>query len=143
MVRSDLRLVRPEGWETRLLEAIEQHEARPFVWGRDDCLTFALACARAMVPEIKLEKLPAYDDERSAARVLAKRKWRDVGDALASAFEEVHPAFAHRGDLGVIKGEEAAAAVVFVGPYVVGMDKPAGLRHVPRPLATRAFRVSL
>ena len=140
---TDLRLTRPEGWPERLLETIEREADAPFVWGKSDCLTFVLNAVHAMLPELKREKLPLYEDERGAARALKQLGFRDVGEALASRFDEIPPAWAHRGDLGIIQNEEATSAVVFVGPYVVGKDKPGGLRQVPRSLVRRAFRVSL
>jgi hypothetical protein len=125
-----------------LLEVIDREAATPFTWGESDCLTFAIGAVRAMLPELELD-LPAYEGERGAARALLERGFRDVGEALASRFEEIPPAWAHRGDLGIVQNEEATTAVVFVGPYVVGKDKPGGLRHVWRGEVTRAFRVSL
>jgi len=140
---TDLRLTRPEGWPERLLERIEREADAPFVWGESDCLTFALDVVHAMLPELKRDELPSYKDELGAARALAKLGFRDVGEALASRWQEIPPAWAHRGDLGIIQNETATTAVVFVGAYVVGKDKPGGLQQVPRSLVRRAFRVSL
>ena len=132
-------MTRPEGWEGRLLEEIERHAGLPFIYGVSDCLLMALDCARAIDPELEFT-VPAYENQDGAARALLKRGFRDVGEALASEFEEINPVDAHRGDLGIVTGEQLTTAVVFVGPYVVGKDHQ-GVLHAPRSQVKRAFRV--
>ena len=61
------------------------------------------------------------------------RRWR------ASSRRSIRSC-AHRGDLGIVVGEESMTAVVFVGANVVGKDVN-GMLHVPRSQVTRAFRV--
>jgi hypothetical protein len=131
--------MRTEGWETRLVEAVDRHSALPFVYGKSDCLMMALDCARAVDPALKLN-LPKYNDHAGAVKALVKRGFKDVGEALASEFDECLPIEAHRGDLGIVASEDSTTAVVFVGAYAVGKDHRGSL-HVPRSSVKRAFRV--
>jgi hypothetical protein len=133
--------VRKEGWEDRMLEEIERHSALPFEYGKSDCLVFAVDVARAISGVDAMKGRRGYKNEVGAFRALKRAGFADVGDALASKFEEVAPSLAQRGDLGVIVGEKVTVAVVFVGPYVVGKEAPGGIKQVSRSLATRAFRV--
>jgi len=133
--------MRPEKWEDRLLEEIDRHDKLPFEYGKSDCLTFAVDCAKAINGKDVMRGKRKYTNQIGAAKALKTAGFKDIGDALASMFEEIPPALAGRGDLGVIEGEEATVAVVFIGPYAVGKEIPGGVRQVPRSAVSRAFRV--
>jgi hypothetical protein len=133
--------MRPEGWEDRLLEEVERHGDLPFEYGVSDCITFAVDCAKAITGTDVMEHRRNYENQIGAAKALRREGFNDVGDFLASEFEEIPPALAGRGDLGVIEGDEATVAVVFVGAHVVGKEQPGGVRQVSRSLVSRAFRV--
>ena len=133
--------MRPEGWEDRLLEEIERHRQLPFEYGTSDCLTFAVDCANAITIGNVMANQRNYSTQAGAFKALKNAGFDNVGDALASEFEEIPPAFAGRGDLGVIEGDEAIVAVVFVGAHVVGKEQPGGVQQVSRSLVSRAFRV--
>lgn len=124
-----------------MLAEIERHSALPFEYGKSDCLTFAVDVARAISGVDAMKGRRGYKNQQGAMRALKRSGFSDVGDALASKFEEVPPSLAGRGDLGVIVGDEVTVAVVFVGPYAVGKEVPGGVRQVPRSAVARAFRV--
>ena len=42
------RIIRKEGWETRLYQTIEEWRDRPFEWGKSDCVAFSQSCLVAM-----------------------------------------------------------------------------------------------
>lgn len=124
-----------------MLSEIERHSVLPFEYGKSDCLTFATDVARAISGVDVMRGKRSYNNQTGALLALKKSGFSNVGDALASKFEEIAPALAGRGDLGIIAGNEVVVAVVFVGPYAVGKEVPGGVRQVPRAAVTRAFRV--
>lgn len=81
-----------------------------------------------------------YRTARGAAIRLARHGFRGVGGALAAVLEEVPPALARRGDVGVVLEQGAEAGVVVLGTELAGMA-PAGMTIVPRERLVRAFRV--
>ena len=133
--------MRKEGWESRLFDEIEKHADTPFEYGKSDCIIFAIDCVRAITGKDLMEGKRNYSTLEEAKKVLVKTGHKDLGDVLAEHFEEIPPAYAHRGDVGVIKGDGFSVAVVFVGPTAFGKDQPKGLMQVSRMIVERAFRV--
>ena len=132
--------MRLEDWPERLIDQIQRHSTIPFEWGKSDCVTFPMDCVSAMTGEDPSRDHRHYSTPRGAAKALAKNGFASVGDAFAAHFEEIPPAMAQRGDIGVVEGEAATAGVVFMD-VPIGKDVN-GTRRVSRSLVTRAFRVS-
>jgi hypothetical protein len=93
-----------------------------------------------------------YADERGryatrlgALRRFTARGFAWLGDAYAAVFDEVPPALAQRGDIGLVmvpdgRGGEVEAAVVILPPHAYGKSEEGALR-VPLRVVKRAFRV--
>lgn len=93
-----------------------------------------------------------YADERGrySTRIGALRRFRArgfswLGDAYAAVLEEIPPALAQRGDIGLVrvddgKGRAVEAAVVILPPHAHGKSETGSVR-VPISAVTRAFRV--
>ena len=130
--------MRREDWFERLSEVVDRHQNVSFAYGTADCLTFPLECAEAMTG--RKFQVPSYKTETGAAKALFKAGFVSVGDALASEFTEIPPAFAGRGDLvEAVNGNQVAGGVC-VGMEVVCKTE-AGNVLLPRSAIRRAFRV--
>ena len=71
---------RAAGWEQRLRELVDAHRFRPFVYGSNDCATFAMADYRALMGE-DAPNAPTWSDPKEALRLV-----RDNGlEAMTTA----------------------------------------------------------
>lgn len=132
--------MRLDDWPDRLMAAIAAAGERPFQWGGNDCLRFALGCASAITGRDELDGVPVYNDEKSARRALKRLGFASLSEALASRFAELPPALARRGDLGIVRLGDWDACAVCAGVTwaAVAMD---GVTHVTRSRISRAFKV--
>lgn len=109
--------VRQQGWETKLVEAIEAVRNKRFKWGRHDCSLLSLKCIDAMCGTNTLKEWQnLYTNEKEAYELLESKGGYDViytGYGLV----KVEPAYAMRGDIAYI-GKEKAIGVV-IGDHVV------------------------
>lgn len=131
---------RTPGWESRLTETVARIQEEKFAWGTSDCLTRVSDVCEAMTGVDVLRGHRGYRSEKTAAAKLAKLGFSDVGEALASVLEEIPPAMARRGDVGVVVRGEVVAAVVVMGPLLIGAH-PKGSFKVSSVHLRRAFRV--
>ncbi|MFG1205558.1 DUF6950 family protein [Xanthobacter flavus] len=127
-------------WEERLADVIAAYQGGVFVWGKRDCFRLPVDVARAVAGLVLWPDVRPYRTPRGAAIRLARHGFRGVGGALAAVLEEVPPALARRGDVGVVLEHGAEAGVVVLGTELAGMA-PAGMTIVPRERLVRAFRV--
>lgn len=118
--------MRLHDWQSRLDVCMREHLARPFEWGRNDCVTFAAACVKAVTGADHIEMLRgSWFDERAAARLL-----RAGGGLVALAAgclgEEIAPVMAQPGDVGITvqNGRDAlcvCAGLHWHGPAAEGL----------------------
>lgn len=118
--------MRLHDWQSRLDACMREHLTKPFEWGRNDCVTFAAACVKAVTGEDHIENLRGdWFDERAAARLLR------AGGGLSRLAEgclgaEILPAMAQAGDIGITvqNGRDAlcvCAGVHWHGPAAQGL----------------------
>lgn len=93
--------MRLEGWESRLVDVVEQARHRPYQLGQHDCFRLACAVVQALTGA---DRWPAfagcYATRGEAVRHIAK--FGSSFEAAASAFfggDPVHVRMARRGDL--------------------------------------------
>lgn len=132
--------MRLENWESRLSRAIERHYASPLVYGETDCFTFPADAVEAVTGERIFADSRDYTTETGAARLLRRQGFETLADAFGSLFEEIPPALAGRGDLGVVErdGEVTGGVFTALGFMVRGET---GLIAVSRSQAAKAYRV--
>lgn len=133
--------MRVNGWDARLVAAVEKHSALPFAWGVSDCCMFPLDCIVAVLGRDPWPDLHTYDSRLGAARCLALQGFENLGDAFASRFAEVRAINAGRGDVAVVESDGFLCGAVMIGPSLVGKGE-AGLVYMPRERAIRCFAVS-
>ena len=124
-------------WPDRLIAFVAAREHVAFAWGAQDCCSFAADCAIALTGEDPMQDLRgAYDDAKSATRLLATPLAQLIGDRLP----EIPRGLAQRGDIVIVDQDGRDAAMIVDGEWLIGAG-PDGLVRVPRRLATRAFHV--
>lgn len=116
-------------WEERFAQLVHESQLRSFKWGSFDCCTFAADAVEALTGHDPMSMLRgSYRNWRGAAlRVRALGGLRKaVVDALGEPM--LYPATAQRGDIVLVRGEQAPALGVVVGaaalvPLQTGMQR--------------------
>ena len=135
--------MRLEDWADRYLEAIALHARLPFEWGVSDCLLLPMDVCAAITGEVPATfKRGSYHTMSDAVRELRALGFAHLGDAFAANFEEIPPAFAQRGDIGIADypGAILGGGVVVIGDELIGKGEQ-GLVRLPRDAMVRAFRI--
>jgi hypothetical protein len=138
-------MARPDGWDFRFNDWIEQARSTPFAWGVHDCCTFALGDFRAITLREPVGVEP-WTSLLQAQRLLQKRPVAEWGEIWFGPSVEGWKMGA-RGDIALIDalrgtcGEETSHALaVVVGPRVC-CPGPAGLEFAPLKSALRIWPV--
>jgi len=99
-------IYKKQGWEVRLDALINEYYFTPFVWGENDCFIFAHDILKAVSGvDVIAPYRGQYKDEESARALLEKHAGGKY-EASFSGLERVeNPAFAQRGDVGIIEIE--------------------------------------
>lgn len=119
-------------WPARLYAFFEAHEGKAFVWGSNDCITFAAGAVQAITGQPALEGLSPWHDEPTAAQQL--RAARGLVGAVSSrlGLPLATPLLAQRGDVLLVQARLAGKRVRFVavcdadrwaGPYRGGLGR--------------------
>jgi hypothetical protein len=134
--------VRMKDWEPRLVAYLAGIKARTFAPGAHDCALFTAGAVAAMTSIDHAEGWRGrYKTLKGGQRALKKAGIADHVALVASLFDEVAPAFAHRGDIAVVAGADGIAALGIVQGEGVYVLKPEGLAVIRRSEMKRAFRV--
>jgi hypothetical protein len=137
-----IELKRRRDWEPRLVTYLSLVAKRPFVPGKHDCALFVAGAIRVMTGhDFARGYRSTYRSLRGGLKALKAQGLADHV-AVAEAFlPEVATAFARRGDVAVVPGDDGIGALGIVqgeGIYVAGSE---GLSMVPRHKMVRAFRI--
>jgi hypothetical protein len=134
--------MRFEDWPDRLADVIARHDALPFDYGISDCGKLLADVIEALTGELPERLRGEYHDAASARARLREQGCDNLAQLLASVLEEIHPAFAGRGDVGIA---DYPGAIIGGGVVVVGLDLIGkgydGTVRLPRAALSRAFRV--
>lgn len=115
-----------------LADYITAHLGKPFKWGENDCVGFAVGWLEQATGRDYLSQYRPWSTALEAARKVA-----DLGglDALFDAeLTPINPHLAADGDLAIIRG----TAFVFSGPHVVSVGE-SGLVFLDRMEAQYAW----
>lgn len=115
----------------------------PTVWGVNDCLCVAAACAQPMIGRDPIAHLhDRYDSEISAKRLMVENGWNDMGDIAASIFPEIPVSQARAGDWVCLDNPDGSDALgVVIGDMIAAKTKES-YAQAPLSQARRAFRVA-
>lgn len=125
-------------WEDRLVEFIDDRAGKAFVWGQNDCATFASDWVRICTGQTLFEA--GYDDVHGAAEELASRGGMEAAVTAVLGDPLPNPLAAQRGDVGLVETEGRISLVVVIGAQVIG---PGEERMTALPLTSllQAWRV--
>lgn len=131
-------MTRREDWPERLVAYIDARAAEPFAWSVNDCATFAGDWVLEATGVDPIADFRNPYSEVSAGRAL--RRLGGIAKATSSRLPEKPPAFAMRGDLGLVEIEGRESLVIVDGDTVVGPG-PNGVERLHRSLLVRAWEV--
>lgn len=130
--------MRREDWLRRLLDIVEEN--KPFVWGENDCCTFAARCVDAMTGSDWVEDLSNYYwDQKSAREYIA-----DSGGIEAAVTnrigEPVPPMLARRGDVCLLETGTGYGLGICAGRSAL-TPSDSGLVATPMSKVIKAWRI--
>lgn len=124
----------------QLASYIEQHRAKPFAWGRHDCVTFADGWAACITGASAITKGLKWSSALSAKKAILKVG--GLAGVISQTFKSVDPAYACDGDVVLMAGDITGAALgIVVGPHILALSEE-GLITLSRDAASHAWRVS-
>lgn len=134
---------RVEHWERKLLDVVEAARPRAFAWGQHDCVTFTAECVTAITGTDPLADLPPWSSATGAMRTIEAVGGLEA--ALTERFgDPIAPAFAQRGDLGLLEADRSpitgVTLAVCVGEWWVAPAQR-GLARLPLDAINAAWRV--
>lgn len=136
--------MRKQNWNAILTDKIEEYKSIPFVWGVSDCLQFSGQVAAAMLDYDPYEKVGSYhyDSEEAAGQMLQDHFDGDMGNVFSTAFEEIRPRMAGRGDIAIVEFKDTEiCGVIDSSGRLVACKSVDGLLFVPMIYIQRAWRV--
>lgn len=135
------KLERLENWDQRLALVTARLIRTPSVWGESDCLLKVCDAIEAVTGEdLAADIRGQYSTEAGAARLMRKRKAKNVEDVLAQFFEPVGRLLAQRGDVFAIE-EDGQIAAGYITEYGAAVATPHGLAFRPQMAIKTAFKV--
>jgi hypothetical protein len=135
--------MKKQNWEKILSDYLNEENTRPFVWGENDCMTFAAKGVIKMLDRDRSLELSAYGeyDEKKAGEIL------EAGGGMESIFDKhfkrrVNLAFIQRGDIAIVnlKGTKLAGIVDTSG-IRVACKTPEGIVSLPIKLVITAWDI--
>lgn len=137
-------MTRRHDWPERLFAVLDRARDETFDWGRVDCFTLAMDVVEALTgTDPWAHERGRYTTAAGARRRLLANGFEDLPALFATLGAEIAPAFAGRGDLGVVTADDGSdAAVVCDGTVWIGRGEGAGVIRRPRAGVRRAWRIS-
>lgn len=122
-------------------EVVIRHVYSPFSWGGSDC-AFVFECVAVMTGFDALHDIRGYSTEAGALKALKRAGFDTVLDLVAASFEEIHPGFAGRGDIGYPSSipHPLMSPAIIDGANAFSKD-PFGGVVLPRSAIARAWAV--
>jgi hypothetical protein len=135
---------RPVAWPDLLADFVEAHRTLPFVWGGQDCMTFACDGAVTLIGVDPIaDKRGAWSTEAEADAITEAEGGFEAMMAArmtAAGLPECDPRFAQRGDIALVEVANQLTAGLVIGTSVA-VTGPDRLQMVPRRMMRRAWVV--
>ena len=133
-------------WETRLYEAIESAQKKPFQWGLFDCFTFAADCVEAVTGVDPMKGLRGtYESPKEAYEILNELGGPETAITAhlkAIGYGPCRATHAKRGDIIILAQQSFKARMGIVSgsralcPFELG-----GLAGLPIPQGANAWSI--
>lgn len=123
-------------WPGALSAFIRARADMPFAWGANDCCAFAAAAIEAMTGADLMRDVPPYSSAAEAALILKRplEAWMD------ERLKRCAPAFAQRGDVGLVTIAGRSSLAIVDGHWLYSPDETR-LARAPRAAALAAWAV--
>jgi hypothetical protein len=122
---------------------IEAARSASFLWGEDDCFTFAGDVVQAITgADPFAEWRGKYNDPVTAYRCVRAAGFDSLDDAFASLWPRIAPGFAQLGDIGLAKSDDGMACLVYDGNGWIGRSPSYGTVRVRMADVHRAYKVA-
>jgi len=132
-------LQRLDGWERRLNDFIEARRHLPFVWGSNDCVTFASGALEAITGHCIWA--PVWTNEDEALRALVPLRGLEAAATAILGQPHDNWRLMRRGDVAMVEQENGRnALMVCAGTDLVGPGLEA-LQLKPLSAALKVWRV--
>lgn len=118
-----------------LPDYIQSHLQKPFKWGVNDCVLFAIGWLEIATGKDYLSEFKPWKSERAALRKV--KKLGGLEAMFDKHLKRIDPNFAKDGDLTIYKG----CAALFSGAHIVTVEKDTGLVFISRMEAEAAWAV--
>lgn len=105
-------------WPEALADFIRARADMPFAWGSNDCCAFAAAAIEVMTGADLMRGVPPYATPAEAALILK----RPLEDWMDERLNRCEPAFAQRGDVGLVTIGGRRSLAIFDGHFLYGPD---------------------
>lgn len=116
---------------------------RPFVWGTDDCLTWAADIAEIITGRDPIVSIRGkYHSKATALRVMLANGWKSMGDGAATVFEEIPLSMVRTGDWVLVVNPDGTETMCVASGVLAAARSLTGMSKVSIKLGTRAFRVA-
>jgi hypothetical protein len=130
--------MRIDGWDDALMTVIADHAARPYQAGGSDCFCLAMDGVGA-VTGVRPYADVRYSTDLGAARLMKRRGFADLQEAVAAVLPPRNRAQVQRGDVAVLPGSGGPTlGLVVAGGVAWKNDR---LRILPLSVATHFFAV--
>jgi hypothetical protein len=136
-------MTRLDGWESRLVAAVESARARPYVLGEHDCFRLACQVLEALTGSDRWAEFAGkYRTRREALALLAQH-----GSSFTEAFSWFFGSApapmgqARRGDIAEIRDPQGQCHLGVVLGAKVALLEDNGLEFLPRSLCAHAWRI--
>ena len=131
-------------WQQRLVDYLNECFQKRFMPSEHDCAHFGDNAVYAMTGQRLAPPWGKdYTTLKEGIKLLRQHGYRNLVDYLSNIedLKEIPPSFAHRGDIGIIKGDITGGVIGIVqGEYVYVLNEE-GLALVSRLNMIKAFRV--
>lgn len=126
--------MRLHDWRENFHNLIVECHTKPFEWGEHDCFVgLALPTIKAVLGiDLIDEYRGTYSTALGAMKVIRDRGFDNLGDAIASRFEEIHISHAWAADLVSLEGENTGIALGVVIGERIGVLMPTGYGTIDR-----------
>lgn len=109
--------MRNETWDVDLTNHIKSLEKTPFKWGSQDCVMFAVGCAKVITGVNHAEKHSYSTKEQAQDIINSAGGLRSL--ITANVGPEISPKLARRGDWVLVKQDDTEALSVCLGAMVI------------------------
>ncbi|SEG59211.1 DUF6950 family protein [Bosea lathyri] len=132
--------MRIDGWDDALLGVIERHRAAAYAPGKHDCFMLAMDAAEALTGARPYAV--RYASDAAALKVLRKRGFASLREAIAAVYPERPAGHWQRGDIAVLAAPTASGDTLGLvyGPVLL-VRQGNELKQLPLSSALAVFAV--